>query len=95
MSEEKKFQSVKRGKKKCKCRILGVRKKNERKVPEKKSKCLQMEIKVEVEKKKNQGFLFTGFVPTGWAPCCERTKSWVPCCERIKSYLRRWASCSK
>ncbi len=29
-----------------------------------------MEIKVEVEKK-NQGFLFTGFVPTGWAPCCE------------------------
>jgi hypothetical protein len=19
----------------------------------------------------SQGFLFTGFVPTGWAPCCE------------------------
>ncbi len=23
------------------------------------------------ERKKNQGFIFTGFVPTGWAPCCE------------------------
>ena len=34
-------------------------------------------IKVAIAKKKNfflkknQGFLFTGFVPTGWAPCCE------------------------
>ncbi len=27
-----------------------------------------------VERKKNQGFLFTGFVPTGWAPCC---KTWL------------------
>ncbi len=43
----------------------------------------------------NRGFLFTGFVPTGWAPCCEWTKSWVPCCERIKSRVRRWASCYK
>ncbi len=23
------------------------------------------------KKKRNQGFLFNGFVPTGWAPCCE------------------------
>ena len=41
----------------------------ERKVPGKKIEVFAMEIKVEVEKKKNQGFLFTGFVPTGWAPC--------------------------
>ena len=43
------------------------------------------EVEVAIAKKnffkKNQGFLFTGFVPTGWAPCCERTKGWVPCCK--------------
>ena len=26
------------------------------------------------EKKKKSGILFTGFVPTGWAPCC---KTWL------------------
>ncbi len=38
MSEEK-FSKCEEGGEKCKCRISGVRKKNERKVPEKKSKC--------------------------------------------------------
>ncbi len=44
------FQSVK--KEKCKCRISGVRKKMkiERKVPEKKSKCFEVEVKVKVLK---------------------------------------------
>ncbi len=37
----------------------------------------------------NQGFLFTGFVPTGWAPCCERTKSWVPYCKWTWNILSR------
>ncbi len=37
MSEEKFSKCGKGGK--CKCKISGVRKKNERKVPEKKSKC--------------------------------------------------------
>ena len=28
-------------------------------------------VAIAKKKFKNQGFLFTGFVPTGWAPCCE------------------------
>ncbi len=38
---------MKKGGKKCKCRISGVRKKNEneRKVPEKKSKCIELREK--------------------------------------------------
>ncbi len=34
----------------------------------------EVAIAKKIKKKKNQGFLFTGFVPTGWAPCCERTR---------------------
>ncbi len=29
----------------------------------------------------NQGFLFTGFVPTGWAPCCE---TWLRLKDKMK-----------
>ncbi len=47
----------------------------ERKVPEKKIKVFWVEIIVKVaiclRKFKNQGFLFTGFIPTGCALCCE------------------------
>ncbi len=58
---KKNFQSVKKGgKKKCKCRISGVRKKNERKVPEKKSKYFGWKFKVKG---------FAKFVFTGWALC--------------------------
>jgi hypothetical protein len=39
VSDEKFSKCEERGRKKCKCGISGVRKKNERKVPEKKSKC--------------------------------------------------------
>ncbi len=43
MSEEK-FSKCEEGGKKCKCRISGVRKKNERKVPGKKIKLFWVEI---------------------------------------------------
>ncbi len=48
LSVRRKIFKVWRGEKKCKCRISGVRKKKEveRKVPEKKSKCFWMKIKV-------------------------------------------------
>ncbi len=48
MSEEK-FSKCEEGKKKYKCGISGVRKKRiERKVPEKKSKCVFLELKVKI-----------------------------------------------
>jgi hypothetical protein len=31
----------------------------------------KVKIAVAEKKKGSQGFLFTGFVPTGWAPCCD------------------------
>ncbi len=31
-------------------------------------------VRREKKEIENQGFLFTGFVPTGWAPCC---KTWL------------------
>ncbi len=53
---KKNFQSVKKGRKKCKCRISGVRKK--RRVPrEKKSKCFFLDEN------------FAKFVFTGWVLC--------------------------
>ncbi len=64
MSEEKKFSKCEEGEeKKCKCRISGVRKKNERKVPEKKIEVFAMEIKVEVEEKKIRDFYLLGSYP--------------------------------
>jgi hypothetical protein len=70
VSEEKFSECGEGGKKRCKCRISGVRKKMKERFRKKKSKCLQWNLRLKL-RKKNQGFLFTGFVPTGWAPCCE------------------------
>ena len=51
MSEKKISKCEEGEEKKCKCRISGVRKKNERKVPEKKSKCLQWKLRLKLRKK--------------------------------------------
>jgi hypothetical protein len=33
---------------------------------------VNLQVKVTIaEKKKRSGIFITGFVPTGWAPCCE------------------------
>ncbi len=83
---KKNFQSVERGKNvSVEFRVFGKKMEIERKVPEKKIRVLWVKIllsscslvgflklKLRLQRKfKNQGFLFTGFVPTGWAPCCE------------------------
>ncbi len=52
----------------------------------------KVKIAVAEKEKGSQGFLFTGFVPTGWAPCCKWTKSWVLCCERTRNILSRTVS---
>ncbi len=68
----KNFQSVKKGGKKCKCGISGVRKKNERKVPGKKIRVFwkgeeKKKVKIFVVLKKMKLFGF-GY-PVSWASC--------------------------
>ncbi len=89
MSEEKFSKCEEGGGGKCKCRISGVRKKNERKVPEKKIKVFWVEIllspcslvglyvtlQVKVTGKKSKYFSGGGLCLTHvGAPCC---KTWL------------------
>ncbi len=83
MSEEKKISKCGRGRKKCKCRISGVRKKKgiERKVPRKKNQSVlggNLKLKLRFAEKKKSG-IFIYWVRTHWlgAMLIENSITWA------------------